>query len=83
MRKRHHQQQTCKACGQPDKFNFHLPDEIWRSIVPAHLQTRVVCLYCLDDFAKEKGVKYHPHIKELYFAGQAATFKFCVESAVA
>jgi hypothetical protein len=21
-------QQTCKACGQPDKFDFHVPDEI-------------------------------------------------------
>ena len=28
------QQQTCKVCGRPDKFNFHVPDAVWEWIVP-------------------------------------------------
>lgn len=69
-------QQWCKACGRPDKFNFHVPDEVWREVVPTHLRNYVVCLYCFDDFAEVKGVKYAAHLGELYFAGKRATFRF-------
>ncbi len=70
------EQQTCKACGRPDKFDFHVPDEVWASIVPPELQTKVVCLYCFDEFAQKCGVDYSQAIKTLYFAGKQATFEF-------
>ena len=73
--------QTCKACGQWDKFDFHVPDATWAAIVPPRLRRRVVCLPCFDDFAKAKGVDYSSHLQVLYFAGAAAAFQFQVISA--
>lgn len=68
--------QTCKACGRPDKFNFHVPDAIWRAVVPPELDGRVVCLSCFDDLAKEKDVTYATSLSEVWFAGDRATFGF-------
>lgn len=73
-----HQRQTCKACGSPDKFNFHVPDRIWRSVVPERLWNCVVCLGCFDGFAKAKDVDYSTSLKALYFAGDQATLRLKV-----
>lgn len=70
------QQQTCKACGNRDKFDFDIPDEVWEEIVPSHLRNRVVCLACFDDFAELAGVDYAGSISTLYFAGEAAALIF-------
>ena len=70
------QQQTCKVCGRPDKFNFDVPDDIWAAIVPAAFRDRVVCLSCFDEFAAIKGTDYTAHIKQLYFAGEHVSFQF-------
>lgn len=74
--------QRCKVCGRRDKFDFHVPDEVWRSIVPEQYQNHVVCLACFDDFAKDKGVDYSTSLQTLYFAGDMATFEFRVINAV-
>lgn len=71
-------QQTCKACGQPDKFDFHVPDKIWQAVIPQRLQTRAVCFYCFDEYARENNVNYAPHISKLYFAGRGGFFEFRV-----
>lgn len=71
-------QQTCKVCGRPDKFDFHVPDEIWASIIPPELQAKVVCLYCFDEFAHKRRVDYSQGIKTLYFTGEQAIFEFNV-----
>jgi hypothetical protein len=76
------QLQTCKACGYRDKFDFHVPDEIWEAVVPAYLRGRVVCLACFDDFAEERGIDYAAHVSTLYFAGDGAAFELRVVSAV-
>ncbi len=70
------QRQTCKVCGWKDKFDFHVSDEIWHTIVPAPYQNHVVCLSCFDDFAHEKGVRYGHALQTLYFAGRAASLTF-------
>jgi len=65
------QRQTCKVCGRPDKFDFHVPDAVWEAIVPEEYRNKVVCLNCFDDFAAAKGIKdYQHHIRLLYFAGE-------------
>lgn len=76
------QQQTCKACGRPDKFNFDLPDHVWKAAVPAHLHGRVVCLGCFDEFAKERGVAYATSLSAVCFAGETASILFEVVEAV-
>ena len=76
-------QQRCKVCGCRDKFDFHVPDFVWASVVPEKYQNRVVCLACFDDFAKKKEVDYSTHLKTLYFAGRKVSFQFCVTSKAA
>ena len=68
--------QTCKACGRRDKFNFHVPDYIWRQVVPPGLVNLVICLDCFDEFADEAGIDYAPLISELYFVGNRAIVKY-------
>lgn len=75
-RHRHAQRQTCKICGRPDKFDFHVSEKIWEAVVPPEFQTRVVCLYCFDDLAYERGVDYAPAVTKLYFAGDRACLLF-------
>ena len=68
--------QRCSACSCEEKFNFHVPDEIWKRVVPEDFQNRVVCLACFDEFASRNNVDYSDSINELYFAGDKATVKF-------
>jgi len=70
------QQQRCKVCGYRDKFDFYVPDEIWKIVVPSKYQDRVVCLACFDDFAKKKEVDCTASIKKLYFAGNIISLSF-------
>lgn len=73
--------QTCKRCGRPDKFDFHVPDPIWVAIVPPELRNRVVCLYCFDDLASEYPGPLAAHLRILYFAGDRFTLRFEAASA--
>jgi hypothetical protein len=73
--------QKCAACKCADKFNFFVPDELWKDVVPQQYQNGVVCLPCFDEFAREKNVDYADSIEVLYFAGNQASFKFQTVSA--
>lgn len=48
---------VCKICGSPDKSDFEIPDERWRTVVPAEYQNKVVCVDCFGKFACEKQVE--------------------------
>ena len=75
--------QTCKVCGHRDKFDFHVPDDVWEAVVPPKYRNRVVCLSCFDNFALARQVNYAPHLAiSLWFAGDAATFEFRVHTAI-
>jgi hypothetical protein len=71
----------CRVCEREDKFNFYVPDDLWRRVVPDQYQNRVVCLPCFDEFARKQNVDYSDSIEVLYFAGDKATFKFQTVSA--
>lgn len=75
-RSKNGKRQTCKVCKCPDKFDFNVPDELWKRVVPMEYQWGVVCLDCFDRFASEKEIDYSDSIEVLYFAGDKATFKF-------
>ena len=77
----HLKRQTCRVCKCKDKFNFHVADEIWQTVVPIQFQNRVVCLSCFDEFARERKIDYSDSFQVLYFAGDQATFKFQMVSA--
>ena len=68
--------QSCTVCGYPDKFDYHIADDVWRGIVPPEHRDHVVCLGCFDDFAHDKGQGYGDSLRTLYFAGRAATMVF-------
>jgi len=76
------QRQRCKVCWHADKFDFHVPDEVWGAVVPQALQTKPLCLACFDDFARDRGVEYAPGLVRLFFVGDRASFEFQVVSAV-
>ena len=75
-------QQTCKMCAQPDKFNFDVPDDVWRAVVPPEFQYLVVCLYCFDEQAALKGISYVGKLSKVCFAGRATSIAFAIEDAV-
>jgi hypothetical protein len=54
---------------------------MWKKIVPAEYQNKVVCLSCFDKFAREKQVDYSDSLEVLYFVGEQATLKFQTVSA--
>lgn len=70
--------QRCKVCGCRDKFNFHVPDDLWERVVPPRYRNRVVCLACFDDFAKRRGVAYATSLETVYFAGDKACLELKV-----
>jgi hypothetical protein len=75
--------QRCKVCWKVDKFDFHVPDDLWEKIVPPEFQNRVVCLACFDDFAKEKDIDYVQYLDDyLYFAGDRGTLIFTATSRI-
>ncbi len=77
------QRQKCKVCGCPDKFDFHVPDAVWKKVVSPLYRNKVVCLGCFDKLAFEKQVDYADSLDVLYFAGDQAVFKFQTVSAEA
>ena len=58
-------QQTCKVCGAPDKLNFCVPDAMWAAVVPPPCLNGVVCLYCFDEFAADRGIDYAAAVTEV------------------
>ena len=72
------QRQRCKVCWNADGFDFHVPDGVWRAVVPAELVSRVVCLACFDRLASEAGVDYALHLRCLYFAGISVGLEFAL-----
>ncbi|WP_158013856.1 hypothetical protein [Sphingomonas sanxanigenens] len=75
--------QRCRFCQRPDKFNFHVPDEIWGKVVPSAFDGAALCLFCFDAFAEARGVEYASSLGELCFAGDKAVFEFSVKNRVA
>lgn len=73
-------QQTCKMCGQPDKFDFYVPDELWREVVPKDYQALAVCLYCFDEEAAAKSIDFAADLTELCFAGRSVCLGFKIAS---
>lgn len=70
----------CKACGRITHFDYFVPDNIWKAVIPEVLQNRVVCLECFDQYAKQVNIDYSDSIDELVFAGDRASFIFCTVS---
>ena len=44
--------QKCSVCQYEEKFNFDVPDGVWKCAVPEEYRKRAVCLACFDGFAR-------------------------------
>jgi hypothetical protein len=77
--KRELQRQRCKLCWHADGFDFHVPDELWKAVVPKRFRASIVCLACFDELAADAGVDYAPRLGSLYFAGLTAGLRFGLE----
>jgi len=73
--------QRCRVCECEEKYNFHVSDEIWEKVVPKQFQTRVVCLSCFDNFARQRDVDYSHSINDFSFVGDKAAVEFEPKSA--
>jgi len=73
---RNFKRQKCRICGCEEKFNFHVPDEIWKKAVPAEHRNQVICLSCFDSFARKENIAYSEEITDLLFAGDKAAVEF-------
>jgi hypothetical protein len=73
--------QQCTVCGCEEKFNFHVPDDVWKKVLPSQYQNTVVCLSCFDNFAHEKNISYSRSVIDLLFAGNKAALEFEPKSA--
>ena len=76
--KKRNSRQTCRVCRGENCFDFHVPDDVWKGVVPPHFRNSVVCLSCFDRFAAERNQDYTPYLHLLYFAGDNACFEFRV-----
>ena len=72
------QQQTCKICGQPDKLDFTVPDDIWRPSCLIDSMLGSSASTGFDEKAREHNVDYAASLSTLYFAGRGAAFEFRV-----
>ena len=50
------EQMSCKVCGIVMSYDFSVPDLFWVTVVPEHLQSRVICAGCFHSFALAKGI---------------------------
>lgn len=73
--------QRCRLCDRPEKFNFYVPDDIWRRAVPEYVNG-ALCLFCFDSLAEARGVDYAEHLGEVWFAGNKAVFEFAPKKRV-
>jgi hypothetical protein len=73
--------QTCKICGRADKFDFNVPNRVWRAVVPQQFRKLVVCLSCFDELARQRNINYASYLQRLYFVGDKACFEFNVVNA--
>lgn len=71
-------QQTCKVCGRLDKFDYNVPNHIWRQVVPKKYLNNVVCLACFDDFATQNDIDIHDSLHVFYFAGSRVALELQV-----
>jgi len=46
--------ELCRACFRTNPVGFHVPDAVWRRVVPPQLQGEVLCLDCFAHLADEK-----------------------------
>ena len=74
-------QQTCKMCGQPDKFDFYVPDDVWVAVAPEPHRGHVICLYCFDEEASAKGIPIAEALIDLCFTGEAVSMFLDIRSA--
>lgn len=50
--------EICKLCWRVNRVGFHVPDDVWLSVVPAHVREHVVCLDCFTRLADEAGLPW-------------------------
>jgi hypothetical protein len=50
--------EICSICSHVNRIGFHVPDEVWRAVVPGDWQDHVLCLECFARLADEKLVAW-------------------------
>lgn len=43
---------TCAVCRRPEPYVYHVPEVLWRHVLPPALWGEVVCAACFDEYAR-------------------------------
>lgn len=55
--------EICKRCWRISPVGFEVSDGLWESIVPDGLAAQVLCLFCFDEFATERGIAWEREVR--------------------
>lgn len=65
--------EICKSCNNESRVGFSVPDKIWKSIVPIHLESSVLCLNCFTSLGDQKRICWDKEIE--FFPVSLKTFQ--------
>lgn len=79
--------EVCKRCGRNNILGFRTPDSMWEKVTTdfwelAGLQDGVLCLWCFDELAYEKGIDWHEEPIEFHPVSSMANQKWCHRESV-
>lgn len=58
--------ERCGVCQRPSPIGFHVPDDMWRRVVPDYHRQTVMCIMCFASFGDERliawedGIEFYP-----------------------
>lgn len=41
----------CAVCGGPEPYTYHVPESLWRKIVPREKWNSIICAKCFHELA--------------------------------
>jgi hypothetical protein len=44
---------TCAVCGRDEPYTYHVPESLWRKVVPERYWHEIVCAGCFDVMARQ------------------------------
>lgn len=55
--------EICKLCFRVNPIGFHVPDKVWKDVIPSEHQSKVVCISCFAHLADEKLIPWDSKIR--------------------
>lgn len=63
----------CGICGDVQKFDYNVDDDLWQGLVPIEHRYGVICLPCLDTLGNNQGICVGSGLNFVQFTGKFST----------